>query len=109
MTDVAPTNRVEVEDDELAAKGCLRWNTDKYQVGIFGCDTPNCNKDLDQGDCAHVCEENEARVKKPKVKQQVLNRDTILRRMCYSFYLFRNPTTLCHPCAGVAPARKTEI
>ena len=85
MTDFAPTNRVEVEADELAAKGCLRWNTDKYQVGIFGCDTPNCNKDLDQGDCAHVCEENEARVKKPKVKQQVLNRDTILRRICYSF------------------------
>ena len=50
----------------------MRWNTDKYTIGIFGCDTDNCNKDLDQGDCAHVCEEKkETRVENPEVKEQV--------------------------------------
>ena len=50
----------------------MRWNTDKYTIGIFGCDTDNCNKDLDQGDCAHVCEEKqETRVEMPKVLEQV--------------------------------------
>ena len=66
------TNRVEAEADELAAKGCMRWNTDKYTIGVFGCDTDNCNKDLDQGDCAHVCDEKEeTRLEKPQVKEQV--------------------------------------
>ena len=66
------THRVEAEADELAAKGCMRWNTEKYTIGIFGCDTDNCNKDLDQGDCAHVCEEKkETRVEKPEVLEQV--------------------------------------
>ena len=65
------THRVEAEADELAAKGCMRWNTDKYTIGIFGCDTDNCNKDLDQGDCAHVCEEKETTVEKPEVLEQV--------------------------------------
>jgi len=65
--------RVNVEADELAAKGCMRWNTDSYQVGIYACDTPNCNRDLDQGDCAHVCEENEARKLMPQVKQDIYN------------------------------------
>ena len=50
----------------------MRWNTDKYTIGIFGCDTDNCNKDLDQGDCAHVCEEKkETGMEKPQVKEQV--------------------------------------
>ena len=46
---------LKVEADEMMAKGCLRWNTDKYQIDIFACDTPNCNRDLIQKDCAHVC------------------------------------------------------
>lgn len=33
----------------------MRWNTDKYNIDIFACDTANCNKDLGAGDCAHVC------------------------------------------------------
>ena len=50
----------------------MRWNTDKYTIGIFGCDTDNCNKDLDQGDCAHVCEEKGlTTVEKPEVLEQV--------------------------------------
>ena len=60
-------DRIKVEADELAAKGCMRWNTDKYLVGIYACDQSNCNRDLDQGDCAHVCEESETRNSQPKV------------------------------------------
>ena len=71
--------RVEAEADELAAKGCMRWNTDKYTIGIFGCDTDNCNKDLDQGDCAHVCEEKkETGMEKPKVLEQVIDAESNL-------------------------------
>ena len=33
----------------------MSWNTDKYQIDIFACDTANCNKDLGASDCAHVC------------------------------------------------------
>ena len=72
------TNRAKVEADELAAKGCMRWNTDKYQVGVFACDTDGCNRDLDQGDCAHVCEGSDTRVKKPQLKQQVLSHEPMV-------------------------------
>ena len=37
----------------------MRWNTEKYQVGVYVCDTSKCNKDLDVKDCAHVCNERE--------------------------------------------------
>ena len=37
----------------------MRWNVDKYQVGVYVCDTSKCNKDLDVKDCAHVCNERE--------------------------------------------------
>ena len=37
----------------------MRWNTDKYQVDFFACDTPNCNRDLAAGNCAHVCHDHE--------------------------------------------------
>ena len=45
--------------NETIAKGCMRWNTEKYQVGVYVCDTSKCNKDLDVKDCAHVCNERE--------------------------------------------------
>ena len=56
-------NRLQV--NETIVKGCMRWNTDKYQIGIYACDKPNCNKDLDAGDCAHVCDERDG-VRKPE-------------------------------------------
>ena len=43
--------------NETIVKGCVRWNTEKYQIGTYACGKPNCNKDLDAGDCAHVCDE----------------------------------------------------
>ena len=72
-------NRLQV--NETIVKGCVRWNTEKYQIGTYACDTPNCNKDLDAGDCAHVCDERKAGIgrhddvpRSPKVavKKQVL-------------------------------------
>ena len=65
-------NRLKVQVDETVAKGCMRWNTDKYQIGFYVCDKPNCNKNLYQGDCAHVCEERKASMKQPVVAQQLL-------------------------------------
>ena len=41
----------------------MRWNTDKYNIDIFACDTANCNKDLGAGDCAHVCTTKEQQQK----------------------------------------------
>ena len=39
-----------------------------YEVGIFVCDTPTCNRDLGRDDCAHVCTEEPGRVRKsPRV------------------------------------------
>lgn len=63
-------DRTKYEADDLAAKGCMRLSTDKYNVGVYACDQDNCNKDLDQSDCSYVCEENEARNTKSQVKQQ---------------------------------------
>ena len=64
-------NRLKRQVNETIAKGCMRWNTEKYQVGFYVCDKPNCNKDLDQGDCAHVCEERKASMKQPLLAQQL--------------------------------------
>ena len=64
-------NRLKRQVNETIATGCMRWNTEKYQVGFYVCDKPNCNKDLDQGDCAHVCEERKASMKQPLLAQQL--------------------------------------
>ena len=58
-------NRLQV--NETIVKGCVRWTTDKYQIGAFACDKPNCNKDLEAGDCAHVCDERKDGLRKPDV------------------------------------------
>ena len=58
-------NRLQV--NETIVKGCVRWNTEKYQIGTYACDKPNCNKDLDAGDCAHVCDERKAGIRQHDV------------------------------------------
>ena len=64
-------NRLQVMANETIVKGCMRWNTEKYQIGTYACDKPNCNKDLDQGDCAHVCDERKTSKRQPAVAKQL--------------------------------------
>merc|ERR1712117_777731 len=41
---LAPFLAGNVKDEvDVMAKGCMRWNTDNYEVGIFVCDTSKCN------------------------------------------------------------------
>ena len=53
-----------------------------YEVGIFVCDTPTCNRDLGRDDCAHVCtEEQPGKVRKNRVTRGPKD-DVVSRQGC---------------------------
>jgi len=65
----------------------MRWNTDKYQIDIFACDTPNCNRDLGATDCAHVCEDDhpheEPVAQNPRLLAKRAKKDEYTASKCY--------------------------
>ena len=53
-----------------------------YEVGIFVCDTPTCNRDLGREDCAHVCTEEPGKVRKNSPRFWEPKDDVVSRQGC---------------------------